>query len=287
MPACPNCGSQQPDGAAFCDDCGATLESLAPAPAPSPAAPPAQPSPTAIATNCSVCGAQVTPGETFCDSCGAAVGQAAPAPPPQGAVPTPPPPAPAPAPATAATCTNCGAQLEPGSNFCDMCGSPASAAAPGATPPAPTPTPPPTPAPVPPPAPTPTDIPAPTPSVPPPTPAPAYPSPAGVQGRLVVQDTNATLIFPPGKTELIVGREDPVSGIFPEVDLTDHGGDEGGVSRRHARIFLQGAQILVEDLNSTNYTYINQQRLTPGQPHPLTDGDKVRFGRVKLTYHSA
>ncbi|RLC74529.1 MAG: hypothetical protein DRI81_13630, partial [Chloroflexi bacterium] len=68
---------------------------------------------------------------------------------------------------------------------------------------------------------------------------------------------------------------------------TDHGGDEGGVSRRHARIFVQGTQILVEDLNSTNYTYVSQQRLTPGQPHPLNDGDELRFGRVKLTYHSA
>lgn len=102
-----------------------------------------------------------------------------------------------------------------------------------------------------------------------------------------MQDTNSALSFPPGKTELIVGREDPVSGVFPEIDLTDHGGDEGGVSRRHARIFVQGTQILVEDLNSTNYTYVSQQRLTPGQPHPLNDGDELRFGRVKLTYHSA
>ena len=102
-----------------------------------------------------------------------------------------------------------------------------------------------------------------------------------------MQSTNAVLDFPPGKTEIVVGREDPVSGVFPEIDLTDHGGDEGGVSRRHARIFVEGGQIKVEDLNSTNYTHINQQRLTPGQPHPLNDGDVIRFGRVKLTYHSA
>lgn len=119
-----------------------------------------------------------------------------------------------------------------------------------------------------------------------PSPTPVYPAAAGIQGRLIIQGTNAPLPFPPGKTELVVGREDPVSGIFPEIDLTDHGGDEGGVSRRHARIFIQGAQILVEDLNSTNYTYVNQQRLTPGQPHPLNDGDELRFGRVKLAYHS-
>jgi pSer/pThr/pTyr-binding forkhead associated (FHA) protein len=102
-----------------------------------------------------------------------------------------------------------------------------------------------------------------------------------------VQGTNAALPFPPGKTEVTVGREDPVSGVFPDIDLTDHGGDEGGVSRQHARIFVQGVQVFIEDLNSTNYTYVNQQKLTPGQPHPLHDGDVVRFGRVKLSFHSA
>ena len=109
---------------------------------------------------------------------------------------------------------------------------------------------------------------------------------AGVSGRLVVQGTNAALPFPPGKTDIVLGREDPVSGVFPEIDLTDHGGDEGGVSRKHARIFVQGQQVLIEDLNSTNFTYVNQQRLTPGQPQPLTDGDEVRLGRVKLNYYT-
>jgi pSer/pThr/pTyr-binding forkhead associated (FHA) protein len=92
------------------------------------------------------------------------------------------------------------------------------------------------------------------------------------------------LTFPPGMTEVIIGREDPVSGIFPDVDLTDHGGDEGGVSRQHARVFVQGDQVLIEDLNSTNYTYVNQQRLVPGQLQPLDDGDEILMGRVKLIY---
>ncbi|MFQ6101535.1 MAG: zinc-ribbon domain-containing protein [Anaerolineae bacterium] len=276
MPVCPSCGSQQPDGAAFCDDCGAKLGGAASAAVPPAAAPP-QPAPTALATTCPICGAQVTPGEAFCDNCGAALGQATPAPAQPAAAPTPPPPmaAPAPAPAAALICANCGAQLEPGSRFCDMCGAPVSAAAPQPPPPAPASTPPPTPA-------------QPTPTSPmPAAPTPAYPTPAAIQGRLVVQSTNAVLPFPPGKTELIIGREDPVSGVFPDIDLTDHGGDEGGVSRRHARIFIQGTQVFIEDLNSTNYTHVNQQRLTPKQPYPLNNGDEVRFGRVKLSFYSA
>ncbi len=102
----------------------------------------------------------------------------------------------------------------------------------------------------------------------------------------MVQGTNASLPLPPGKTEIVIGREDPVSNVFPEIDLTAHGGDEGGVSRRHARIVIQGAQVFIEDLNSTNYTYVNQQRLVPGQPHPLNDGDEIRLGRVKLNFYT-
>ncbi len=102
---------------------------------------------------------------------------------------------------------------------------------------------------------------------------------------MVVQNTNATIPFPPGKIEVIIGREDPVSNVFPEIDLTDHGGDEGGVSRQHARIFVQNSQVFVEDMNSTNYTHVNQQRLTPGQPHPLNNGDELRFGRIKLNFY--
>jgi uncharacterized OB-fold protein len=324
MSLCPNCGSQQPDGAAFCDECGAKLE-LVPMP---PAAAMPQSSPAAgIGMNCPVCGAPVTPGETFCDSCGAALGPAAPvaaplyptvpasAPPAAGpgsaqysTVPTPPPSATVPssgqarapqarAPQAAApTCHNCGAQLEPGSNFCDMCGAPAHAVAPPPASPIPVAGPPF----APPPAPQPVPAPAPAPSSagpypPPPAqytptavpPPPAYPPEGGIQGRFVVRGTNATIPFPPGRTEVTIGREDPVSNVFPEIDLTDHGGDEGGVSRRHARIFVQSNQVFIEDLNSTNYTHVNQQRLTPGQPHPLRDGDEVRFGRVKMNYYSA
>jgi hypothetical protein len=267
MPACPNCGSQQPDGAAFCDECGAKLGEVAPAPAPPP---PVPPTPTALATTCSVCGASVAAGESFCDNCGAALGQAAPVP--------------APAPAAPLTCPSCGARLEPGSNFCDMCGGAVGGdasqvqAAPAPASPAPASQPPPSapPSPV-----SPAPAPQPAPS------APSAPPPiAAVPGKLVVQGTNAALPLPAGKTEIFIGREDPVSGVFPEIDLTDHGGDEGGVSRKHARVFVQGQQVYIEDLNSTNYTYVNQQKITPGQPHPLNDGDELRFGRVKVNYYA-
>ena len=115
---------------------------------------------------------------------------------------------------------------------------------------------------------------------------PSYVPPAGAgQPRLMVQSTHATLPLPAGKAEIVIGREDPVSSVFPDIDLTNHGGDEGGVSRRHARLLVRGNQIYLEDLNSTNFTYVNQQRLTPGQPYPLNNGDEIRLGRVRLNFY--
>lgn len=280
MVTCPNCNSQQPDGAAFCDECGAQLES------PSPAAQ-AQPTPQSGGSQCPTCGAPVTPGEAFCDNCGEALNAPSASPqqtpyssPPSGQ-------------AGSLTCPQCGAQLEPGSNFCDMCGASVGGGQqdPGQQSPYPTPSTespphqPPKTKQVPsghPSHPVPDPGSQPTPSHPPePTPPPTSP------GRFVVQSTNKPLPFPPGKTQFTIGREDPVSNIFPDIDLTDYGGDESGVSREHARVTIQGGQILIEDLDSLNYTHVNQQRLTPGQPHPLNDGDEVQLGKLKLTFHTS
>lgn len=282
MPICTNCGATQPDGAAFCDECGAMLSD------PQVSAPPsqaAQSAPTVAAgSSCPVCGTQPPAGAPFCPNCGASLispppppGPAA-APPPQKYTP-PPPPSPsaassaptvsAPPPSSAAgpsTCQNCGATLESDSAFCDMCGSPVSASQPPAPPP------------------------------PPPqqqyvpqkprvhTPTQAAPQAGASPPRLVIQGTQATLPFPPGKTEVIVGREDPVSNVFPELDLTDHGGDEAGVSRQHARFLLQHGQWQIEDLDSTNFTFVNQEKLTPHQPYPLEDGAELRFGRLRAIF---
>ncbi len=84
--------------------------------------------------------------------------------------------------------------------------------------------------------------------------------------------------------EVIAGREDPVSNVFPEVNLDPYGGDEGGVSRRHAKFTLRGTQWTIEDMGSTNFTFVNKQRLQPHQPRPLNNGDEIRLGRVTLTF---
>ena len=56
--------------------------------------------------------------------------------------------------------------------------------------------------------------------------------------------------------------------------------DDDYVSTRHARIASSGDQWFVEDLGSTNGTYIGTHRLT--QPTALTVGSSVRIGKTNL-----
>ncbi len=114
----------------------------------------------------------------------------------------------------------------------------------------------------------------------------ATPAPAAPVGPRLLFDNGAELVLPTDKQEVVVGREDPISGIFPEVDLTAHGGESGGVSRQHARLSKQGATWVITDLNSTNYTRIDGTRLEANTPHELKDGMKIQFGRVAVTFRA-
>lgn len=51
-----------------------------------------------------------------------------------------------------------------------------------------------------------------------------------------------------------------------------------GISRQHARIIPQGGGYALEDLNSTNGTYLRGSRLPPNTPSPLQHGDVIRIG---------
>jgi len=90
--------------------------------------------------------------------------------------------------------------------------------------------------------------------------------------------------FPMSEDETQIGRWDADGGIFPDVDL-DADDPEAKVSRRHARITRRGEQYFVEDLGSTNGTFINRgRRLLPGDRHPLRDGDEVIVGKTFLRF---
>ncbi|HLM58220.1 MAG TPA: FHA domain-containing protein [Pyrinomonadaceae bacterium] len=91
--------------------------------------------------------------------------------------------------------------------------------------------------------------------------------------------------FPLNEDEAHIGRWDADGGIFPDVDL-DSDDPEAKVSRRHARITRRGGQYYIEDLGSTNGTFVNRgRRLLPGDRQPLRDGDEVIVGKTFLRFH--
>ena len=56
--------------------------------------------------------------------------------------------------------------------------------------------------------------------------------------------------------------------------------DAGLVSRLHCRLIASDEQLEVEDLKSTNGTFVNGKRVSKGR---LGKGDRLRIGRVELT----
>jgi pSer/pThr/pTyr-binding forkhead associated (FHA) protein len=85
--------------------------------------------------------------------------------------------------------------------------------------------------------------------------------------------------------ETVLGRRDPLEGIDPDVDLSVHGGFESGVSRRHALIYRSGKDWSLEDLGSTNGTVVNRQKVSPGDPVHLAEGDVIHLGHLKAVFH--
>jgi predicted component of type VI protein secretion system len=83
------------------------------------------------------------------------------------------------------------------------------------------------------------------------------------------------------------GRQLPLDSVVDigrEPSLPLHLDTDTQVSRRHARIAPQGGQVVVEDLGSTNGTYVNDQPIS--SPRVLNPGDKVRIGLTVLELRS-
>ncbi len=114
--------------------------------------------------------------------------------------------------------------------------------------------------------------------------APAPPAP---QARLVIVSSGEEIPLDFSKGEVLIGRKDQVSRVFPDVDLTPYGGYDAGVSRRHCRITVAGGQFFVEDLESTNGTKLNGSLILPHQPQLIKDGDSIELGILQLTFRVA
>ena len=258
---CRNCGAPLRPGAVFCARCGTPVVEE-------------------TTTHCPRCGGETQPGDMFCPHCGNRLTPAA------ASAPGTTPGGYAAAPVVAAAAPSM-APMEVAPAMTPTEAAPAPAMAPAASEVI---------APVAAPAPMVESQPAPAPMAPAAMAAPALAGTAPFPGerpaeaapgqpRLEVLGSGQVVPLP-DKDEVLIGREDPLSEppIFPDVDLTPFGGEEGGVSRRHARIVRRGSDYLLEDLQSTNYTKLNGQRIAARTPTALVDGSRVDFGRVAMVF---
>ncbi len=84
---------------------------------------------------------------------------------------------------------------------------------------------------------------------------------------------------------ITIGRSDSDERWMPDVDLTDPDMDpQPLVSRHHARIVTEGGRFVIEDLNSTNSTRVNEDRLPSRGRMPLTDGARVVIRPYVFTF---
>jgi pSer/pThr/pTyr-binding forkhead associated (FHA) protein len=103
-----------------------------------------------------------------------------------------------------------------------------------------------------------------------------------VRGMLVLYALNRhepILVNP--QREILLGRQGQGQEP-PTVDLNAYDAVNLGVSRRHTLIRCIDGSYTVEDLDSANGTWLNEERLKPGVPHLLQSTDHLRLGNLKL-----
>ena len=84
------------------------------------------------------------------------------------------------------------------------------------------------------------------------------------------------------RTEFTLGRSAEGQPIVPDVDLSSYNAYANGVSRLHAAIKLVNKRIVVVDLGSSNGTYLNGVRLSPYIETPVSHGDLIFLGKLKI-----
>ena len=87
-------------------------------------------------------------------------------------------------------------------------------------------------------------------------------------------------VFPVFKSDALIGRYDSVTGMRPEIDLTNED-QSRNISRRHARLVMKDGKFFVaEEIGTMNGTFLNGQKLANGVLTPIKDGDELTLCRL-------
>jgi len=93
-------------------------------------------------------------------------------------------------------------------------------------------------------------------------------------------------VFPVFSNEALLGRFDSVTGMRPEVDLTNED-QSRNISRRHARLVIKdGMFFIAEEIGTMNGTFLNGKKLANGVLTPIKDGDELVLCRLTLNFKS-
>lgn len=93
-------------------------------------------------------------------------------------------------------------------------------------------------------------------------------------------------VFPVFLNEALIGRFDSVTGMRPDVDLSNED-QSRNISRRHARLLIKDKQFFIaEEIGTMNGTYLNGKKLANGVLTPIHDGDELTLCRLALTFHT-
>jgi len=94
------------------------------------------------------------------------------------------------------------------------------------------------------------------------------------EATLVVrQGPHAGMSYPLGGRQMVIGREEGMDIALQDPES----------SRRHALVSWQGGQFVIEDLGSTNGTFVNGIQITT--PQVLNPGDSIGIGQTSLVFN--
>ncbi len=117
-----------------------------------------------------------------------------------------------------------------------------------------------------------------------PTKRPSTTAATATGARLEVESDGTVLKL--NGDDTLIGRFDPVTDLRPDVDLTQFD-LKRSVSRRHARISrTEDGFFITEEVGALNGSFVNGNKLSAGKPQPISDGDTLSVGMVKLVFHT-